>query len=272
MMGVLIMGTVCNDFIKAEALWGKTQRDLLYSAFMKVLPNHCNAAYAVGGRGPCSNGEGRARTAQEGRAVLGRGWRNVLQLAVTKLPISPVFIRAAHIKKGEGGGGCMEGQRGGNNKMGRIAALHTKECGNSGCSMEDQRGGNSKTGRTAAQHIKNGEGGGASMVGQHGGNSKTGRTAALHTKECGNGGGSMEGQRNGAVATARRAALRRSTRRNAAAVQEVQRTPSTSCSPTGLPYHRSGSPLEAVSQSNVRATPQARIRETHVGKIPFVPL
>jgi hypothetical protein len=42
MMAVLIMATVGYDFDKAEALWGKTQRDLLHSTFFRdrCEPSH----------------------------------------------------------------------------------------------------------------------------------------------------------------------------------------------------------------------------------------
>ena len=54
MMAVLIMATVGYDFSKAEALWGKPQRALLHSAFVKVEEKHRTAEWAVGLRGDAS--------------------------------------------------------------------------------------------------------------------------------------------------------------------------------------------------------------------------
>jgi hypothetical protein len=51
------MATVGYNFNKAEALWGKEQRDLLYRAFMTVDKDRCTAEWAVGIRGTASRGQ-----------------------------------------------------------------------------------------------------------------------------------------------------------------------------------------------------------------------
>ena len=89
MMAVLIMATLGYDFDKAEALWGKTQRDLLHSAFFRVAAElHRTAEWAVGLRG---NASPSAPPLQQ-RGLNGARARALLELSGLKLAISPWFV------------------------------------------------------------------------------------------------------------------------------------------------------------------------------------
>jgi hypothetical protein len=240
MMAVLIMATVGYDFDKAEALWGKTQRDLLHSAFFRVDANHRTAeCRAVGLRGNASP----SAPPLSQRSLKGERARALLREAGRPLAIDPVFllgmapgatvaaITAAHIKKSEAGGGCMAG-------------LH---------------GGNTITGRTDEQHVDACAAGGASMAGLHGGNTITGRTDEQHDDAIAGPVGAA--WRASAEATPSREGPTSSTRRRYPVAYNPHwvRTPSTSCLATGTPCHGHGSPVEAGRVSNViRATPPHR--------------
>jgi hypothetical protein len=75
MMAVLIMATVGFDYVKAGALWGRTQRRLLHGTVMLVPKAKRLASYAVGLRGP-----------QDVRE------RNILKVSAKQLRINPVLV------------------------------------------------------------------------------------------------------------------------------------------------------------------------------------
>jgi hypothetical protein len=162
MMAVLIMATVGYDFDKAEALWGKPQRDLLHSAFFRVAADHRTFEWAVGLRGDASP----SAPPLSQRSLKGARARAVLRKAGRYLAINPVYllgmspgstvetIRAVHRKAVADGGGCMKHLHGGNSKTGRTAEQHRKAVADGGGSMKHLHGGNSKTGWTAEQHAK----------------------------------------------------------------------------------------------------------------------
>jgi hypothetical protein len=214
MMAVLIMATVGYDFDKAEALWGKTQRDLLLSAFFRVDANHRTAEWAVGLRGNASPSapplSQRRLEGARARALLREAGRYLVPGPVFLLGMSPgatvETIRAAHRKASEGGGGCILGQHGGNSKKGRTPEHHAKASAAGGGCMAGLHGANTITGRTAKQHCKSSDRGGGCMAGLHGGNNET-------------------------------ATPQSSTRRRSGAVPHCMRTPSTSCLATGMPCH-----------------------------------
>jgi hypothetical protein len=161
MMAVHLMATVGYDVGKAQALWGKPQRDLLHSAFFRVRAEHRTAEWAVGLRGDASPS---APPLQQ--RLNGTRSRAVLRKAGLYLAINPVYllgmapgatvaaIIAAHRKAGDDGGGSMKDQRGGNSKTGWTPEQHVKASDDGGGSMKNQRGGNSKTGWTPEQHVK----------------------------------------------------------------------------------------------------------------------
>jgi hypothetical protein len=70
-------------------------------------------------------------------------------------------IRAAHRKAIADGGGCMKGQRGGNDITGYTSEQHVKAIEDGGGSMKDQRGG--KHGSMSAEQHAKASGGRASL-------------------------------------------------------------------------------------------------------------
>jgi hypothetical protein len=123
---------------------------MLERAFNRVKEGCRTAEWAVGLRGNASP----STLPLSQRSLNCARARALLELSGQKLPISPWFVYvmgggatvaaiiAAHIKKTEGGGGCMAGLRGGNNITGRTGEQHVDTSKASGGCMAGLRGGN----------------------------------------------------------------------------------------------------------------------------------